>query len=957
MLGAYVCRQCRTRFPRRATLVRNPQWQPRATFQSLRSSEPQHAAKPAQDEASPTMQEQQPPVQRMIHDEPNKEFTNPSYRTAQRSRYSGLVDDNTVAIPSYTEDGYTEDGYAEDGYIEDGYIEGAQEDVHEEARPKKASEYAQAYYFPISRALSRNNVRGAWESFERIYTGKDCNALSEHIEHDDWLKQARLLPRLLENITRDFCSGKSRANVGPAAVLFRYQQLGIARNEHWVRPALELLTQEVIRAVNALSKRPLEHLHLMLHELISLWRLFFQCMGPHGNTSESINTKWPLPSVEELPDLYDYRDFNRRLQGYIPKYVSSPALGFCAVYMYSISDALEPTLREEAVPFLAFIEKLLAGSHVDTIFKYTKTSGRFSELPDDVQRQIIEEINMAPRKAMVAVGTEGDNPDEMTNLEMFHNKRIARAIQTTASPMKLEQLWEEVKEAYTAADKTVTIPRSIYNHFLSGYLTLFWPQRAVEVWNHMIAHKVEPDVQSWVALMEGCAKTNDIDGFNATWKRMQSAGVEPENFAWTTRIHGLMSLRQVNQALAALDDLGKRWLAAEDAMNNKQKRGKGQKAASKVPGTGVKNCIKPSIEVVNGAVSAIAQMRDQHMRHERRVEFVQKILTWAKTFQIKPNAITYNSLIQLYLRAKDTATALRILGQLEREGLEGDIATHTMLISAAFENQIFNSQSEQEQTEKVLKVLDDLEGSGLKLNAYVYSTVIDRLLKSYANYNAVRSIMDHMLSRKFIPSVHVYTSLITHYFQSEPPKLAEVDSIVNLLFTSSHVASDRMLYDRLIEGYASHGEIGKMMSVLTRMSKQGKLPGWSALIAVVKALVQEGDYERARIVVRDVARGEGVASGGIMGDRMGQWYFKKTVESLGLGLDEEKMADFMRGETDWNGERAVDQMMPREQQPLPPAPPPPPPPPPHTEYPRDALAMNQDIHGFLADHQDPTPDK
>ena len=83
------------------------------------------------------------------------------------------------------------------------------------------------------------------------------------------------------------------------------------------------------------------------------------------------------------------------------------------------------------------------------------------------------------------------------------------------------------------------------------------------------------------------------------------------------------------------------------------------------------------------------------------------------------------------------------------------------------------------------------------------------------------------------------------------------------------------------------------MSVLTKMSKHGKLPGWSALKAVVRALVDDGDFERARAVVRDVERGEGVAQGGIVGGAQGQREFFFIVRGFGIGLEEDRMGDFM----------------------------------------------------------------
>jgi pentatricopeptide repeat protein len=758
-------------------------------------------------------------------------------------------------------------------------------------------------------ALRNGVLDHAWRTFEKAYTSKDCKALTEPVPEDvELLKDGSIFEGTLKAFNAAFCRGDTSLPVTPSALLFRYEQLGIARPRYWTQLTLLSLTRQVIQAVNGLAEGPRLALPGLLRELLSVWRLFFQCMGSKADPLESINTDWNLPTIDTLPDSYEQKDFNMRMQDYHPKFVGSPMLGFCAAYLYSISDALDESLQQQAAPFLKFLERLLAGSRVDSLFYHTTGSKYFLNLPPETQSQIIGEIDDAPRKALVAIGgapsgsldKEGTG-DSATNLAASYFNRIGRAVLTKTSPTLLDTLWREVVRTYTTESKTVEIPRLIYNAFLPGYMVLGNSQRSVEVWNHMIANCTKPDIQSYNAMLEGCAKAKDLDGFNAMWARLQNSGIEPDNYSWTTRVNGLMTLRQTNPGLIALDDMGKRWLSAEAAINPPKAHGKGQKGAKKLPaGKAVNNCTKPSVEVINGAISGIVQIKPSStgpMRHEKRVELVQKILTWSSNFQIKPDAITYNSLIQLYLQAGNTATAFRILSQMAKAGLEGDIATHTMLLTTAFNNQIFDGQTPEQQTERILGIFDDLEASGMKMNDYVYATAIDRLLKQYANIPAVRAIMEHMTSRRFIPSAHVYTSLATHYFAQQPPNIREVDAIVNnLLANNSRVPSDQRLYDRLIEGYAEHAEVGKMMTLLTQMSKQGKLPGWQALIAVVRALVQEGDYERARDIVRDVNNGEGVAKGGVIGMKSGEHAFHAIVRGFGLGLDEERMGDFMREE-------------------------------------------------------------
>lgn len=760
-----------------------------------------------------------------------------------------------------------------------------------------------SYTQPIEAYLKKGNVTQAWRLFNETYTSKDCEALTEPSLGDvEQLETGKILLHVLNSVNASFLRGNK--DLAPTAVLSKFEQLGFARPEHWTRVTLATLTHRAIQAGNGTPDGPQRDLPSLLSELLAVWRLFFQYKGGQNGQSVSNSTEWRLPAIDSLPDMFESRDFNMRLQEYHPKFVGGPTLGFCAIYLYSISDALSSieSLQQEAAPLLRFLERLLAGSNVKSILKHTETSYQFKALPQEVQQQIIGEINAAPKRAMVMVGTKGETldpeqqGDESSNLEEHYLKRIARAIETRTAPTVLDSLWTQADKTYTSQEQAGTIPLRVYNAFLSGYLILHTPSRSVEVWNHMIAHGVKPDKESWVALLDGCAKAKDLNGLNATWTRMLSTGIEPDNYAWTARVNGLVSLRQINAGLAALDEMGKKWLAAENPIVATTKHGK-PKVAKKPATKAVNKVTKPSIEVINGAISALVQISPGAMRHDKRVDFVQKILGWAGGFAIKPNVRTFNSLIQLYLRASDFATAFKVLRQMEIDGFVADIATHTMLVTASFDNQKMHDLSSAEQTERMISLFNDLEAAGLKLNDYIYSTAVDRLLREYSNHDAVKAIVEHMLARKLVPSAHIYTSLVTHYFQQSPPAIAAVDAVVHQLFTSIRSPSDRFLFDRLIEGYAEHAEVGKMMSVLTRMSKHGKQPGWSALTAVVTALVEAGDFERARLVVRDVDRGEGVAEGGVMGGKPLENKFLAVVKGFGLGLEEQRMGDF--GQADW----------------------------------------------------------
>lgn len=760
----------------------------------------------------------------------------------------------------------------------------------------------------IHNMLRRLEVEQAWALFEQTYTSADCEALIRPSTEDiRILNERRLFSNMLLSVVRNFCGKNAESTVTPTAVLFRYEQLGIATPDLWAKDGLESLTHQAILAANGGGATPQRDLPAVLFELLSVWRLFFQCKGAGNDPLEAISPDWNIPADEALPHIFQEKDFNFRLQEFHPKSVGSPILGFCAIYLFNSSDIINATesLQHQAKSFLGLLTRVLAGARVNAVLKHPAHSRTFQSLPEEVQAKVRKDLETAPRRALSALGRQSTDPQTeqtgfaTTDLESFNLKAIARAVEARTSIRSLEGIWKRVELDYTHDGKT-SIPPRIYNAFLSGYMVLRQAQRSVEVWNHMMASGIKPDLQTWVAMLEGCEKAKDLDGFNAMWTRMQSTRIEPDNYAWTTRIHGLISLRQIDLALRGLDEMGNRWLSAENVKTAPPSNSRNSKRAKNLPPSAkvVNNCTKPSIEVINGAISAVVQLPSKAMWQQKRVDYVQKILRWGTKFDVKPDTRTYNILIQLYLQAGDHATAFKVLKQMEANGIPADISTHTMLITAAFDNHTSDDLTETDRANRLIQMFEELEAGGLRLNNYVYATAIDRLLKQYGSHDAVRTIIEHMRSRNLTPSAHVYTSLITFYFQQTPPAIETVDSLLHQIFESAHSDTDEYFFDRIIEGYAEHGQVGKMMSVLTRMSKHGKHPGFQALAAVIRALVAAGDVDRARFIVQDVERGEGVARGGVTGALNSQKQFLAIAHSLGVGLDEERMGDMFRMRND-----------------------------------------------------------
>jgi pentatricopeptide repeat protein len=888
MLGSYVCRPCRTRLSRCIVPVRSPQWQPRATFLSLRNSQPQDEAKPPPPEEQPQDQRTEAPSEggnrvRIRYRDPTEQAQPPPRQTS--GRYSRHTEDDAQRRPLPSPQ------------PQDEYNDGDRE-----SPVANSADRGQGPAVTIDNFLRNDKVDKAWAVFEGQYTSRQCEALMEPVPGDvPLLNEGYIFEHILKKVSSALCRGFN-PRVTPTEVLFRYEQLGLAAPELWTKQAISFFTHQAIQAANTSHNNSTKDLSVILPELVSLWRLFFQFKGAKTVQTESIDTEWNLPTTKDLSqERFTDRSFVVRLAAYHPRYVGNSTMAFCAVYFYTLTDLLKSvnSLHKEAEPLLDVLGLLLPGSNIDSVLNHTRNSTRFLALPENTQTRVVQTVRAAPEIAMGQLGAQGltlgdqRTGDPATDLENFYLKRINRASVLIKSTVEMEKLWKEMIRAYTTAGKT-TIPERIYNAFLHGFMIHHMPQRSVDIWNHMVANDVKPGMQSWVALLSGCVQSKNYIGFNEMWTRMLATGVEPDNYAWTTRINGLMSFRQTNLSLAALDDMGKRWLAAEAA--TKQPPSRHQKGKKNIASSAkaVNKCTKPTVGEVNGIITATAQINDKFMTHAQRVENVHKILRWAGSFSIQPDAVTFNSMIRLYVRAKDYSTAFKVLSQMEKSGIAADLATHNMLLSVTFDNHSFDSLSHEQQADRIVAIFSELEAGGLEPNLHIYSTAINRLLKDHSNYDAVRNIIDYMRERGKSPGAYIYVSLVTHYFQQSPPDIGSVDSLSDELFKrGSGMGTDAILFDRLVEGYATHNEVGRMMSVLTRMSKHNRSPSWPALIAVVEALARDGDLGRIRDIGRDVTSGMNIAKGKIAGGNIGEWKFFKLIENLGINLQDDRMGDYI----------------------------------------------------------------
>ena len=397
----------------------------------------------------------------------------------------------------------------------------------------------------------------------------------------------------------------------------------------------------------------------------------------------------------------------------------------------------------------------------------------------------------------------------------------------------LSRHWARCQELLASSEHEPSLCDHIFSNLLSSFFAVKRQSQAVEVWNFMITKGHQPTQKHWHAMLKGCAKAKDLASLREIWSNVLSAGVNPDSTTWTTWIYGLMVCGVWQAGLEALEALGNQWKAHP-----------------------FNEALQPSLHPVKAALSGLV--------FNGRLECVDRIHEFAKTHQLTYDIQTYNILLRPAVRSDDDQKVQKLFEEIRASGCEPDIGTFTIILNGLLSNPTttFYNQSLPSQQAAISKILADMERAGVVPNVRTYSTILDGLLNERSmNTDAAQEVMQHMATNHVKVSPHIYTILITHYFALEPPNLLAINDLLQRAKLEK-VPLDPIFHDRMIENYARVGEVERMLKALGRMPEVGMTPGWIALTACLKMLVEVEEWDLVRDLVRDVQDEKGLFRNG-----------------------------------------------------------------------------------------------
>jgi len=457
------------------------------------------------------------------------------------------------------------------------------------------------------------------------------------------------------------------------------------------------------------------------------------------------------------------------------------------------------------------------------------------------------------------------------------DRKVGRAIEMRDA-RRLNTLWDDFLTTSAEEPSGLGLASPLCATFLTGFMAVRAPESAIRVWNTMIDAGISPGIGAWNAMLKGCGLARDPNAIHDMWTKFSNSGTESDAQIWATRIHSLTVSGHWESGVAAFQEMASNWV---NAVKKSAVQGQAQdfRSLGDLP-----NHPKPNINGLNGLVTGL-------VRGKKNKELT-KVLGWAKALGIPLDAYTFNPLLGSAVRKGDVGAGLGTLQQMRAHNISPDIATYTLLLQLLFRSgegtlAETDAKAVQESRQTAIgEVLNMMHADGLDANAYTFATLINGLLhdthsSENQNLSAAYSVLSHMDAQGIPLSSQVYTNFLTHHFSVNPPDLPAIDSLWSRARQDRRVVLDAFFFDRLIEGFAKCGEVGKMMAALGHTSKRGNLPSWRAMTDVVRALTDVGDSARAEEIVATAADED--SSKDQRRFESGRTTFWKTVYDLDLG--------------------------------------------------------------------------
>ncbi|XP_043693915.1 pentatricopeptide repeat-containing protein At1g61870, mitochondrial-like [Telopea speciosissima] len=221
----------------------------------------------------------------------------------------------------------------------------------------------------------------------------------------------------------------------------------------------------------------------------------------------------------------------------------------------------------------------------------------------------------------------------------------------------------------------------------------------------------------------------------------------------------------------------------------------------------------------------------------KKYEEVSRIfMEFPKTYGIKPNLYTYNTVIKAFCESGSSSSAYSILAEMDRKGCKPNTITFGILLAGFYKEEKF---------EDVGKVLELMKKHDIRPSVSTNNVRIESLCKLKKSAEA-KALFEGMLSRGMKPNSVTYCHLI-HGFCKEGD-LEEAKSLFNDMPRTGCVP-DSDCYFTLVHYLCQGKDFDAALKVCKESMEKDWVPNFTTMKTLVNGLVSISKVEEARELV------------------------------------------------------------------------------------------------------------
>ncbi|OBT55737.1 hypothetical protein VE04_03912 [Pseudogymnoascus sp. 24MN13] len=640
-----------------------------------------------------------------------------------------------------------------------------------------------------------------------------------------------------------------------------YASLGILEPKVW-KPMLETF----------FTKESAEKLHVdgdrIAEDLLETWRIILSLghnssKAPASFIDIESRAKWSPPALNptRVRRAMLERGIEQCFALLLPKsrnklFHGLPASAIITFAMLTDSRLSHPIQSAANHPFIKAISEVIAMAQITPgeLDQYVRMQNVSHSVElNDRWPSIIEQarsIANTPTPSMEI--PRGDTDKAFRRLITNKETRVFRILHRALAARDLdtaEKLWSEVQSwpmenngneghnILPTALKSSAPSAELCNQFISTFMALH-KERAIDVWNFMIQSGLRPTVLTWHAMLEGCKTSRDSQSLLAIWSKLIDSDTAPDVECWTTLISGLMYCGDLEGGLRAFVEMRKVWEKAA----KRHVAQAGQPIDIKSLGD-VDGVVKPTIAIINATIAGLLR--------KNRTDIAGQVLATGGEMGITPDNITYNTLLRSLVRNKDERAITNLLGQMQAQGVQGDVATFTIILENALSDA--KNQSPQELIEIINNLFAQMDASAVKPNQQTYAAIINSILRRASDFELVAPVnfVIAQMPKNGVPrSAHIHTMLVDFYFKQSEPKLDLIGLLLDQMI-KGNAMRDHIFWDRVIEGYCYIGDTVRALQYLRQTQKEGFMAGYQALDMLIHSLVRNNEVDLARELVKN----------------------------------------------------------------------------------------------------------